>query len=286
MKSRRYIEKLYRTNNYLLIILSVNFGLLYAQESPWRMADEGLHVGEFDSPQKAEIGDSKITIVKIDPDYYDFKLLSASENNDSSLTVRQWAQKHNLIAAVNAGMYQQDYRTSVGYMKNFDHVNNPSFNKGNTIFVFNALDSTVKPAQIIDRTCQDFETIRQRYHSMVQSIRMINCHQENVWSQQPKKWSMVVLGADMEGNILFIFSRSPYSVHDFINILLQLPISIYNAMYLEGGAEATLYFSAGDIKLEKFGSFENAFVEYDEINNPWPVPNVLGIVKKEVKSEK
>lgn len=276
------MQKLYHAIYFLLIVFPVCFGFLSAQESPWRMADEGLYVGEFDSPQKSEIGDSKITIVKIDPDYYDFKLLSASENNDSSRTVRQWAQKYNLVAAVNAGMYQQDYRTSVGYMRNFDHVNNPSFNNGNTVFVFNALDSTVKPAQIIDRTCQDFETIRQKYHSMVQSIRMINCRQENVWSQQPKKWSMVVLGADMEDNILFIFSRSPYSVHDFINILLRLPISIYNAMYLEGGPEATLYFSAGDVNFEKTGSFENTFLD----SAAWPVPNVLGIVKKQVKSKK
>lgn len=286
MKSHQYIQKLYRTFCILSMLLPAIPGLLNAQESPWQLVDEGLYVGEFDSPQEAEIGDSRITIVKIDPVFYDFKLLSASENGDTSLTVRQWAEKHNLAAAVNAGMYQQDYRTSVGYMKNFDHLNNPSFNKGNTIFVFNALDSTVKPAQIIDRTCQDFEAIRQKYHSMVQSIRMINCRQENVWRQQPKKWSMVVLGTDMDENILFIFSHSPYSVHDFINILLRLPISIYNAMYLEGGPEATLYFSASDVKFEKFGSFETAFIEHDDISAAWPAPNVLGIVKKQVKSDK
>jgi len=146
--------------------------------------------------------------------------------------------------------------------------------------MFLALPHTPDPAQIIDRTCQEFETIRQKYHSMVQSIRMINCRQENVWSQQPKKWSMVVLGADMEDNILFIFTRSPYSVHDFINILLRLPISIYNAMYLEGGPEATLYFSSGDVTFEKFGSFETGLLENGEISAAWPVPNVLGIVKK------
>ena len=271
---------------YLLFLLCwLIMTPLTAQDSLWQAVDEGLFLGEFDSPQKSDIGDSKITIIKIDPNYYDFKLLSASANNDTSLTVPQWAQKYNLLAAVNAGMFQEDLRTSVGYMKDYDHINNPSLNRNNTVFVFNRADSAVKPAQIIDRTCQDFEDLRLKYHSMVQSIRMINCRQENVWRQQPKKWSMVVLGMDKEGNILFIFTRSPYSVHDFINILLRLPISIYNAMYLEGGPEATLYFSAQNIQFEKFGSFETAFMEHDDINAAWPVPNVLGIVKKEIKSE-
>lgn len=270
---------------YLLffLVLIIAFGdspPLAAQESSWQAVDEGLFIGEFDSPQKSEVGDSKITIVKIDPDYYEFKLLSASEYNDSSRTVRQWAKEYHLTAAINAGMFQEDLITSVGYMKNFDHTNNPHFNSNNTIFVFNPADSTVKPAQIVDRTCQDFESLREKYRSMVQSIRMISCRQENVWTKQPKKWSMVVLGADKENNILFIFTRSPYAVHDFINILLSLPISIYNAMYLEGGPEATLYFSANNIEFEKFGSFETGFIENDFISAAWPIPNVLGIVKK------
>jgi uncharacterized protein YigE (DUF2233 family) len=267
---------------FLVFIITVgDINPVTAREIFWQTVDEGLFLAEFASPQKSYIGDSRITIVKIDPRYYDFKLLAASEHNDSALTVRQWAKKYNLVAAVNAGMYQKDLITSVGYMKNFDHVNNPHLNSNNTIFVFNPVDSAVKPAQLVDRTCHDFESLRDKYRSMVQSIRMISCNRENVWSQQPKKWSMVVLGADSDDNILFIFTRSPYSVHDFINILLSLPISIYNAMYLEGGPEATLYLSANNSEIEKFGSFETGFIENNDIGAAWPIPNVLGIVKKQ-----
>lgn len=254
-----------------------------AQDSLWLPMAEGLFLGEFDSPQGSDSNDAKITIVKIDPGYYDFKLLSASEHNDTALTVPQWAQKYNLVAAVNAGMFQEDMRTSVGYMKNYGHLNNPSLNHNNTVFVFNPADSAVKPAQIIDRACQDFEELRGKYHSLLQSIRMINCRQENVWNPQPRKWSIAALGADKDDNILFIFTRSPHTVHDFINILLLLPISIYNAMYLEGGPVATLYFSAGDIRFVKSGNFETALAGNDTINTFWAVPNVLGIVKKESK---
>lgn len=264
----------------------------------WQKVDEGLYYGEFAASQKSEIGDSKITIVKIDPRYYDFMLLCASEHREGPRTIRQWARDFNLVAAVNAGMFQEDLLTSVGYMKNFTHLNNSRVSKENAFFVCNpaagvssyggdslAVDSILKPARIIDRTCEDFETLREQYHTIFQGIRMISCSQENTWSRQPGKWSMAVLGADKDDNILFIFTRSPYAVHDFVNILLALPIDIYNAMYLEGGPEAALYFSADDVEFEQYGRLDAGFSELDSISAAWPIPNVLGVVKKQQKTE-
>ena len=112
---------------------------------------------------------------------------------------------------------------------------------------------------------------------------MVNCKQINMWSQQEKKWSMVVIGIDKKGNALFIFTRSPYSGHDFIDILLSLDISLYNAMYLEGGPEASFYLTNGKFEIEKFGSFETNFFLSDDNNEAWPIPNVIGIMKKNEK---
>ncbi|MGA2319063.1 MAG: phosphodiester glycosidase family protein, partial [Thermodesulfobacteriota bacterium] len=78
---------------------------------------------------------------------------------------------------------------------------------------------------------------------------------------------------------LFIFTESHYSGYDFVNILLSLPISIYNAIYLEGGQEANLFFSANDVEFERIGhsTIPN---ENDNIPIAWSIPNVIGIVKK------
>ena len=268
----------------LLFILLTTF--IEGQESVWEKVDEGLFIGEFQSPRKSIAGDSKITIIKIDPEYYEFKLLMASEHGKEPRSLRQWSEEFDLVATVNAGMYQKDYLASVGYMKSYHHINNPKLNKNNTIFAFNSNDSTIKTVQIVDRTCQDFSEIEDKYYSFVQSIRMVSCKQENVWSQQPTQWSMASLGIDKSGNVLFIFSRSPYSVHDFINILLSLPISLYNAMYLEGGSKAGLYFSAGGTEIEKYGSYETALISESDLRTTWPIPNVLGIRKKSDTSSK
>ncbi len=253
---------------------------LFSQTPHWKLLDDGLSFVELDAPQKSDVGDSKISILKIDPETYEFKLLTAKENRGNSRTFRQWAQAFNLTAVINAGMYQTDLLTSVGYMKNYRHINNNHVNRNNSVFAFSPVDSTLVPARIIDRTCDDFDSLRQQYHCMFQSIRMISCDQKNVWAKQPNRWSIAILGVDNNGNVLFIFSRSPYRVHDIINILLALPISISRAMYLEGGAKAGLYIKHNDFSFEKYGGFENAFVNDNSTREGWPIPNVLGIVKR------
>ncbi len=255
-----------------------------SNEDLWKRIDEGLFVREFDSPQKSENRDSKITMVKVDPKFYSFKLLCASEHGQWRMTAKKWCQTQNLVCALNAGMYQKDGMTNVGYMKNFHHINNPRLtNAYKTALAFNPVESTIPEIQIIDLRCQDFEKLRFKYQTFIQSIRMISCQQENVWSKQEKAFGMAVFGIDKSGNALFIFTESPYSGYDFINILLSLPVSIYNAMYLEGGPEANLYFSANEFQFERIGRYA-AGTESDPLAVARPIPNVIGIVKKSTHS--
>ena len=114
------------TIKIITIIYFVNFIPFYltAQESNWRKLDTGLHIGEFDSPQKSITSDSKITILRIDPHIYSFKLLCADELNHSKLTAKEWCQRYNLLGTINAGMFQMDHKSNVGYMKNYKYKNN------------------------------------------------------------------------------------------------------------------------------------------------------------------
>jgi uncharacterized protein YigE (DUF2233 family) len=254
--------------------------VVLSKNNLWKKVDEGLYMGEFDPPQKSTIHDSKITIVKIDPKFYSFKLLCASEHGKVKMTVKKWCQKHHLISAMNAGMYQEDGIRNVGYMKNFNHINNPRLNTTyKAVLAFNPIEFALPEIQIIDLTCQDFEKLGFKYQTLVQNIRMISCRQENVWSKQDKTWSMAVFGMDKSGNGLFIFTDSHYSGYDFANILLSLPLSIYNAMYLEGGQEATLYFSANEVEFERIG-FPPGLHGKDNLPAARSIPNIIGIVKK------
>jgi len=96
-----------------------SFFLGLAQDNPWKRVDEGLFLGEFDPPMKFPAGESRIFIVRIDPKSYAFRLLSASEHQGVKWKVKDWCQKHGLIAAMNAGMYQKDGLTNVGLHEEF-----------------------------------------------------------------------------------------------------------------------------------------------------------------------
>lgn len=255
-----------------------------SKDDAWKRVDQGLYIGQFAPWEKSRINGSKITIVKADPKVYSFKLLCASEHGKIRMTAKEWCQQHNLLSAINAGMYQEDGVRNVGYMKNFGHVNNPKLSPSyKAVLAFNPVESILPEIQIIDLKCQDFERLRFKYQTLVQNIRMISCLQENVWSKQDKIWSMAVFGIDKGGNALLIFTESPYSGYDFAHELLSLPILIYNAMYLEGGQQANLYFSANGVEFDGVGrpiSLDGS----DRIPAARPIPNVIGIAKRPKRS--
>lgn len=265
----------------LLLLLFIPFELS-AQSGGWEKISDGLYIGEFESSEKSIIGNSKIFIIKIDPNLYSFKLLCAGELEHSNLTVKEWSRKYNLIGAVNAGMFQADYVSNVGFMKNYDYENNPGVNpRYFSVAAFNPKDSTCsKPFQLFDIDEEKIKNIINKYNTVIQNLRLVKHLSENRWSPQNRKWSEAALGQDTRGNVLFIFSRAPYSMYDLINILKSLPISIDRAQHLEGGPEASLYFSLNELTIEKMGSYETDFYENDQNLNYWPVPNVIGFYKK------
>ncbi len=272
-----------KTVPFLLVIFGIAVLFLFPHSSPgvvnpWREADKGLSVAEFQSETKGRVQSFSITVVKIDPKEFSLRLLCASELGKEKLTTREWCDKHKLVLAANAGMFQEDGLTSVGFMKNFKHVNNPKLGRANSILAFNPVDEGVPGVQIIDRECHDFDLLRQKYQSFVQSIRMISCDGQNVWTRQSSKWSTLAIGMDSAGNILFIFSRAPRSVHDLIEIILSLPLSLKSAMYLEGGPQASLYLSTPHMNLELNGVWEG-FEENKVLQFSLPIPNVIGITR-------
>jgi hypothetical protein len=244
----------------------------------WELLEPGLELGTAASPISSAAGDSRIRILRIDPARFELLLLNSSASPDGARhTAREWARRNGLVAAINASLYQTDHRTSVSLMKSRTHTNNPRLSRHNAVLLFDRLDPSVPPVQIVDRTCRNLADVQGHYGSMVQSIRMVSCTRANVWSQQPeKKWSTAALGIDQDGKLLLIHVRSPLSTHDLIDGLLSLPLGLREAMYLEGGPEAQLYVNAGGRELEWVGSHGSSFAG---IENTYalPIPNAVGV---------
>ena len=253
----------------LLCFFSLTLFFTFSLRADWEKLEPGLDLGTFET---------KIHILRINPDFFELRLLNASASDKGLLhTAKHWCKDNNLVAAINSSMYLKDYKTSISYMRSTEHVNNPRMSKDKTILAFERLVPEVPKVKIIDQDCETFSTWRKKYGSFVQSIRMISCKGENVWHQQPQKWSIAALGTDRSGNILFIHSKKPFSTHNFINLLLSLPIKINRAMYAEGGTEAQLYIKSRNREYEFTGVPEGTGETFQFDFQSIPIPNVVGI---------
>ena len=250
---------------------------------PWQALEPGLELGKFPVSRKAGLYDQPIAILKIDPAFHTFRLLSASEQGKKPRSAKSWCEEFGLLAATNASMYLRDAPLkSTGYMKNFSHVNNPRINQAFGAFmVFNPKSADIPRVDMVDRRVQgDWEKIIAGYDTVIQNYRLIsNGEPVEGWVRQGKKYSTAAVGTDEDGCVHFILSRAPYSTYDFIRILTSLSIGLRHVMYVEGGPQATLYLNLKNRKTE-WVRFEEDALENDDGISEWPIPNVLGIERK------
>ncbi|MEM7041028.1 MAG: hypothetical protein AAF570_28955, partial [Bacteroidota bacterium] len=72
-----------------LFILLLPASLL-AQKVEFQQLDHGLELATIQSPQKSIVGKSEITVLRIDPEHYDFELVALSEHGGQKRTAKQW----------------------------------------------------------------------------------------------------------------------------------------------------------------------------------------------------
>ncbi len=263
------------------VILIATATRLRAGDSIWTQVLPGLAYAEFSGQQEIGPKEFEISILRIDPDHFRFKLLSASQNHNKQRTIKRWVREFDLLAGINAGMFWEDRVTSTGYMKNFDHFNNDIIHPDyGAFFVFNPLADDIDQVKLIDRAnTPNWKERIQEYGTVVQSYRMISSKRKNVWVNKSRKFSVAAIGQDQDGQILFIFSKKPSLIHDLNNRLLDLPIDIQACMFVEGGPVASMYLNNKSMKMEWAGLDKTTF--WSQVPGTlYQIPNVIGIVPK------
>jgi uncharacterized protein YigE (DUF2233 family) len=252
--------------------------LLLASTPGWQALEPGLDLGTFEGPPIDGIPGT-ISIVRIDPARFELRLLNASAPGEGvTRTARAWAERAGASAAINASMYQEDYRTSVSLMRSREHVNQRRVSKDRAVLAFDPLASNLPAVRMIDRDCDDLAASGQAYATLVQSIRMVSCQRRNVWAPSERRFSTAAIGVDGRGRVLFIHARAAWPVHDLVNALLALPIDLRQAMYVEGGPEAQLFVRGGGQLHEWVGAFER--LPQAQNRDAWPVPNVIAAIRR------
>jgi hypothetical protein len=267
------------------LIFVILFGLLSSEAAnvkpPWQQLAPGMEFTLLTATKPSVVGDSQIAVLRIDPALWKLELAGVSQSKESTgHTAREWCEKYNFTAAINAGMFKTDGKTHVGYLGSPGNVNSPRVNNYQSVAAFDPQDSAkAAPFHIFDLDAPGvtFPAIIKDYASAVQNLRLIKRPGSNQWNRQPRKWSEAALGEDSKGRVLFIFARSPFTMHDLNRELLSAGIGLVAAQHLEGGPEAQLYFHVGKTEREMFGSYESGFRENDANAKPWAIPNVIAV---------
>ena len=268
---------------FSIILLS---GRAYGE---WATLAPGLELGNFSSRVHDPAGEPGITILRIDPGLWDLELIGRSGSGASGgKTAQDWCEEYGLTAAINAGMYATDYRTHVGYMQSKGDVNNGHVNGYKSVAAFDPQKGKGLPEfRIFDLDAPgiSMDSILRDYDSVVQNLRLIKRQGKNRWRQQEKRWSEAALGEDERERVLFIFSRTPLSMHDFNQRLLSLGIGLVAAQHLEGGAQAQLFLRIGEVELKLSGRRNPLYLEGTGNDLLWPIPNIMGVRPKQVADE-
>lgn len=218
--------------------------------------------------------------LRINPDCFDFVLCTASGEKTPPATLKDWAERRNLVAAINASMYLPDNSTSTGYMRSGSHVNN-----GRIVDRFGAFLAAmprregIPRARIIDKDEKGWREALDDYDVVVQNYRMTNADRRILWSPGGPLYAISAVAQDGDGNILFLHCRQPLHAHTFIEGLLALPLNVRTVMYVEGGAQAGMIVNAGGLKRD-LGSIHAPSLLVTG-NFRAALPNVLGIRPRE-----
>jgi hypothetical protein len=254
-------------------------GLLGPKVTPprtWRSLAPGMDLAYVGPGMTNSPG---IAVLRIDLKHWELEVMGSSQTGESGgHTAREWCETRRYTAAINAGMFATDARTHLGYLRFQGHVNNGQGNAYQSVAAFDPREPGSAVFRIFDLDAPGISllTILKNYAGVVQNLRLIKRPGLNQWGQQTRQWSEAALGEDDAGRALFIFARTPYSMHDLNRELMAAGIGLVAAQHLEGGPEAQLYLHVGEMELEMFGSFETGFMDNSNAK-PWPVPNVLAV---------
>jgi hypothetical protein len=266
----------------LPVLVLLPLSVLAASPSPWEVLAPGVELAEFDAPVKSTVGDSRVTVLRVDVRQRPVRMLSARrEGFSSEPTAESWAKLRGLLAVTNAGMFHPNGQPVGQARADGEDLSTTRVKHYRSFLVLDPVDKGLPAAQVLDPDCDDVDALLPRYRTVLQSIRMVDCKGKNRWSGQPRMWSSAVLGMDGQGRLLLLHTRSPYRMRDFVDLVLRLPLGVKRLMYLEGGPEASLHVAAPGRTVRRVGSYETGFNENDDNREYWGLPNVLGVLAPE-----
>lgn len=243
----------------------------------WKVLQPGVESTElvFDAKSKAVL-----RVVRVDPSKAELQFALRSREGGEKRTAAKWADERGFVVVTNAGMFDlMDHSSNVGRLIAGKHENKTAW-KGayQSALVFGPLKDGLPRAQVLDLDAPGARDLVASYGSMVQNLRLIKAPGVSVWKKNGRAWSEAAIAQDKAGRILFLFTRAPFQMAEWNELLLATPLEVVRAFHAEGGPEASLTVHHAGVRSDWCGSYETGFTENDENAQQWELPNVIGVV--------
>ena len=215
-----------------------------------------------------------LDVVRADLATYRLKVLTSARDGNGSHPAPWWRDTFKLVAVPNAGMFHEG-GDPVGLLVE-DGATLGHDNK--TFSGYLAFDDATGAATIAGRDCPGFDLakLRTKYRSIVQSGRLLGCNGEALPWKDKKQYSAAAIGISRDGTqVVFLHARDAVTMTELAAAVAEL--DLLGAIFLEGGPEASLVVRGGKSELARVGSYETGFVENNENQSFWWLPNVLAL---------
>jgi len=251
-----------------LLGLMVAGAALAGEPLPWLEIEPGLEATRFDTRSRLSAAKGDLIVLRVDPTKWDLKVLTTARDGDGvERNVRQWCADFELSVAINAGMFQEDNTTHVGFCQIDGEIINRFANNYKSAMAIDPVDPADPSFRIFDLDEVPLKEVRARYGTVLQNLRLIKRPRQNRWEPGKERWRECALGEDSAGRALLLACKTSWSMAEFNDILLALPLDIQTAQHLEGSATARLWLDHPDLK----GWMESSFAGPS-------LPNVLAVV--------
>lgn len=218
-----------------------------------------------------------IDVVRADSTHFTLKLLTSDDAKDTAAP--DWLSTFHLSAVINAGMFHESGEP-VGLIVADGAARSDDNAKMSGYLAWDPVDASDPPIMLAGRDCPSFDLakLRARYHSIVQSYRLLGCDGGALPWKDPKQYSAAAIGIDRSRRIVFLHARAAVTMAELSRALAAH--DLVGALFLEGGPEASLVAKGADAQLAVVGSYETNFVENDGNTSFWVLPNVIGLLPR------
>src|ERR1700724_2548659 len=240
----------------------------------WHSLGRGAEDATIALSPRPALGDGLLHVVRVDPSLATIRVRMAAQLDGRPRTAREWCDNPRVVAVINAGMYDRDLSTHIGFLRVGDRIGSARWvRKYQSILLLGARHPHLPAATIRDAPPDGRAADFADYDTVIQNLRLIRDPAVNVWTQTDRRWSEAAIALDRRGRILFLLCRSPFTMHDFNALVTALPLGVTRAMHVEGGPEASLSVRGPGVAVDLSGSYETGFNPSDESNRRCPFPH-------------